>query len=576
MDDRDDRFATEITSWKRRTILYRKEVPISREIACFVGLDPPYFSGKIGGRGPVVPASRGPARGALLARDPSAIMRPRTPLATFGLLAGLLIASPAVPPMRWARAAGLDVPRDVAPVSPAADADPDSGGAGGEAAGWLPLPEEDLESLESLEEERFDFRAGALVRGSMVRGKLRTRRIGVTAEHGKTRGELGFLFDDRRVRPGARIAAGGGRALLAAGRVSVSRMPPLLAEAMGLTREGRRVLAPRSGMVSAGPSLGASAGAIDGAVLSRRGSIAFWSFAGIRSGSREALGAVGMGIARGRARVAAGFGMVEGDGEGPAARAPAKYGSITVVRRDPAGSLAVEALGGAARRGLLAEVTARGEAVLFSARWRYLSWKTRKVGGEVSAETRGPEPRVRLSWRSWSANAAADDGLLELEALESAGGSKPIKVRLGAVGLGEGRSSIRPSETYALVDATLARGGGRSLGVHLLKRASAAAGSSASGTTVGARLGIGDGTSGEQSLQIESTRLRRGGDAWGIALSPSGDVTLRSRSKPGIWVAARGGFGTRRTRLGYFLERGEDAAGPRPWSGSVWVGLNSD
>jgi len=470
-------------------------------------------------------------------------------------------------PVPGARAASPDDSTEVA------DAGADAGAG---ASGWLPLPEEDLESLEVLEEERLDFRAGALLRGSVARGKLRMRRIGVAGERRKIVGELGFLFDDRRIRPGARIAMVGGRALLAAGRVSVSRLPPLLAEAMGLRREGRRVPAPRWGGISAGPSLGASAGAIDGAVLSRRGGVAFWSFAGIRSGSSEALGGVGIGIARGKFRAAGGLGAVEGAGNGLAAQTPAKYGSITVLRRDGAGSLAVEALSGTAKRALLAEATAGGEAVLFSARWRYLSWKTRKVGGELSAETRGSEPRVRLTWRSWSANAAADDGLLELEAVESAGGSKQVKLRLGAVGLGEGPEQIRPRETYALIDAALARGGGRSLGVHLLRRASAAAGSRTSGTTVGARLGVGAGRSGEHSLQIESTRLERGGNAWGIALSPSGDATLRSRSKPGIWVAARGAFGARRARLGYALERGEDAAGPKPWSGSVWVGLNSD
>src|SRR3989442_12877271 len=109
MDNRDNRFATEITSWKRRTILYRNEVPISREIACFVELDPPYFSGKFACAGPVAPASRGPTRGASLARNPSAVMRPRTPLATFGFLAGLLIPLPAalsVPVARAARPAG--------------------------------------------------------------------------------------------------------------------------------------------------------------------------------------------------------------------------------------------------------------------------------------------------------------------------------------------------------------------------------------------------------------------------------------------------------------------------------------
>src|SRR5467141_3318860 len=93
MDDRDNRLATGNSSWKRRTALYRKEGPVSREIACFVGLDPATFGGMIAGGGTGASAGRRRASAALLVRNPSAIMRPRTPLAAFGLLAGLMIAS---------------------------------------------------------------------------------------------------------------------------------------------------------------------------------------------------------------------------------------------------------------------------------------------------------------------------------------------------------------------------------------------------------------------------------------------------------------------------------------------------
>ncbi len=78
---------------------------------------------------------------------------------------------------------------------------------------------------------------------------------------------------------------------------------------------------------------------------------------------------------------------------------------------------------------------------------------------------------------------------------------------------------------------------------------------------------------GEHTILIESTRVRKGTPAWGLELTASGMTTLRARSKPGMWVTARGGIGSRPWRLGYALERGEDAEGPRPWSGTVWLGL---
>ena len=197
------------------------------------------------------------------------------------------------------------------------------------------------------------------------------------------------------------------------------------------------------------------------------------------------------------------------------------------------------------------------------------------MAAELSAETLGSESRARLTWRSWSNGAEADDGVLELETAGSPGGVAPVKIRLGAAGLG-GRGMRAPRDAYGLVEATVARDSGRSLSVHAVRRGSAAGGATASSTTVGTRLDWSAGSIGDHSLLIESTRIRRGAPAWGVALSPSGDVTLRARSKPGLWVTARGGLGAGPWHLGYALERGEDAAGPKPWSGSVWLRRNSD
>jgi hypothetical protein len=442
---------------------------------------------------------------------------------------------------------------------------------------WLPAAEEDMESLEPLEEERAVTHAYALLRGSLTRGRFRMRRLAFQGKRGGLGTEAGLLLDGARVRPGAKVFTGRGRVLLAGGRVSLTRLPPLLAGAMRLTRAGRRVLAPRGGAISASPSLGASAGAIDGAAVSLRGGTAFWAFAGARGeGSDEALGGFGLGVTRGGTRATAALGAVAA-AERTRTRLPAgEYGSITVARRDRARSVALEALEGTQGGALLAELRARGERVLFSGRWRYLSREARSVAAELSAETLGSDPRARLTWRSWSGDAETDDGVLELEAAGSPRGAAPIKVRLGAAGLGGRESRPTSRQAYGLIEATVARDPERSLTVHALERGSAAAGASASSTTVGARLDLRAGAIGEHSLLVESTRIRKGAPAWGVALSPSGDVTLRARSRPGLWVAARGGFAAGGWHLGYSLERGEDAAGQAPWSGSVWLRRNGE
>jgi hypothetical protein len=445
---------------------------------------------------------------------------------------------------------------------------------------WLPVPEEDLETTEPLEEERAPVRPGALLRGVVMRGQFRLRRIGVLDERRGARGELGFLVDERRFRPGARLTVGGERLVLAGGRVSVTQGPALFAEAMRVTRGGRRVRRPRTSAVRAQPSLGASAGALDGGAFTWNGPQAIWAFAGFRSETREPIGGVGLGVSRGRIRAAAALGAElraraagAETGGGASSAPPSRCGSITVVRRAQGGSVALEALGCREGRALLAEVGRRGGDVFLSARWRYRSWTARQVAAELSAETIGSASRARVTWRSWSGSATADDGLLELEVTRSRGGGAPLRLRVGTAGFGREGNRLPALESYGLADATLARDDRRSLAVHVLRRGSRNAGSSASSTTFGSRLDLRMRTLGRHSVLVEATRIRKDASAWGVELTPSGETTLRTRSKPGLWVSARGGFGPRLWRFGYALERGEDSGGARPWSGTLWLRL---
>ena len=462
-------------------------------------------------------------------------------------------------PARCQAADAVDVDGAAVDAASKAPAQPDSTD---DRDAWLPVPEEDLETTEPLDEERVPARPGALLRGAVTRGQFRLRRVSVLDRHGGARGELGFLVDERRFRPGARLMVGGERLVLAGGRVSVTRGPSLFAEAMQVARGERRVRGPRTDAVRAQPSLGASAGALDGGAVTWNGRQQIWAFAGFRSETREPIGGAGLGATCRGIRVAAAFGL------------PSRCGSITVARRGQGGNVALEGLGCREGRALLAEVGKRGEDAFVTACWRYRSWTARQVAAELSAETIGSASRARVTWRSWSGDATADDGLLELEMTRSRGGGAPLRLRVGTAGLGREGNRLTVSESYGLADATLARDDRRSLAVHVLRRGSTKAGSSASSTTFGSRLDLRMQTLGQHSVLVEATRIRKGASAWGVELTPSGDTTLRTRSKPGLWVSARGGFGPRLWRLGYALERGEDSGGTRPWSGTLWLRLN--
>lgn len=447
---------------------------------------------------------------------------------------------------------------------------------------WLPLAEEELENADLLEEER-PARRGALLRGALTRGRFRLRRIAVLEERRGVRGELGFLVDGRHPRAGARATAAAGHLDLAAGRVTLSHGPALFAEAMRVGRSGRRVRGPRTDPVRAHPSLGASAGAIDGGAFTWNAGPTIWAFAGVRSEIREPIAGVGLGVSRGRMRGSAAFGAglparVGGndapDGGGGTAPRPFRCGSITVARQSQGRDWALEALRSPEGHALLAEARGRAGRALLSARWRFRSWKSRKVAAELGAETLGPDSRARVTWRSWSRNAAADDGLLELEASRSRRGAAALRLRVGAAGLGREGNRFTVHESYGLAVATLARDDRCSLAVHALRRGSSNAGSSSSSTTLGSRLDLRAGKLGRHSILVEATRIRKGAPAWGVGLAPSGETTLRARSKPGLWVSARGGFGSRLWRIGYALERGEGPGGTRPWSGSVWLKLD--
>ncbi len=461
-------------------------------------------------------------------------------------------------------------PARAAVVADTAQADPRS---------WLPEPEEELESAEPLVEEALNDRAGLLLRGALVEGRLRLRRIAWLGKHGRSAWEGALLEEEGRARPGLRFRMDGRRPLaLAFGRVTATQAPVLFAESMRLVASGRRVRPPRVGVLDAAPSHGSSEGSLDGGAVSLSGPGWGWAFAGRRSRGRERVAGVGLGFVLGSTRCAGAFGILRpsehaGSGGGPTRSRTC--GSIAALHRGGGAETSIEALVSREGRSLLAQAAWRDGPALLTGRWRYRSWAGR-VAAELGAQTRGQLARVRLIWRSWSDGAFADDGALELEGMSGESGILPVRVRVGAVGMGRSGGLVQPRERYALLDATLARDAGRTFSLHVLRRAVSTPLRRSASTTAGAKLEVEAGRFGRHVFLVESTRVRSGAAAWGIGLSPSGVTTLRARTRPGIWIAARGGFGARLGRVGYVFERAETAGGPGPWSGSVSLRLAGD
>lgn len=442
------------------------------------------------------------------------------------------------------------------------------------SAVWLPVPREDVEVAERLDEPP----AAAFVRGAVLSrfarggdGTWRIRRLSADwertfppARRRRARFvELSVVEASGGPRPTLAISGAGAR--VAAGRLSLDRAPWLLSRSLGLARSFARVAEARAVPVRAGAPAGASTPAAVGIAADGVGRrVHSWALAGRGAEDGRLVGAAG--------------GMLRG-GTGDAALGIGRCGtqwflSMAGAWRSPRAVASVELLLGAGRPALSASAATRGSDVTLWCRWRFLPGEARPAAGEAGAVTRGRIGSARLTWRAWTPAARADNGALELEAATALGPSRPIRARAGerpggAGSATAGSAASAPLERYALLDATLATVGSTSLA--FLASARRGTGGTRTGRMLGARLRSGGENASRLTLLVQASRTGTGASALGSELNASGQSTLSERTRSGIVFAARGVARRGPLELGGVWEREEGADGARPRSASVWV-----
>jgi hypothetical protein len=235
---------------------------------------------------------------------------------------------------------------------------------------------------------------------------------------------------------------------------------------------------------------------------------------------------------------------------------------------------AVELLAGDGRPAVAASAETRGRTVRLWCRWRLLPGEARPAAGEAGVVAAGRLGSARLTYRAWTRAALADNGALELEGATVLPGGRPLRARVGerpAPGAPPDAESrgAGPRERYALLDATLARAGSRSLALVASVRRAGDGG--ALGRMLGTRLRAGSAEGSRVTLSVQASRSSAGAPALGSDPSVSGETTLSDRVRSGVVMAARAVLRRGPIEWGWVWEREEDAGGERPRSASLWT-----
>jgi hypothetical protein len=424
-----------------------------------------------------------------------------------------------------------------------------------DSTAWIPLPAEELESPDRLEDR--EPTRGLGMRADWRDGAMEVRRLWLhVAPVERLNAEASWLPRPEG-RPWSTIRLQGHRMGIAAGAVVTRRPPVLLGEALGLARSLRAVARPRLSLpgfeAPRGPSSLALRGAAATAVI---GPVAGWGVVG--RGEDGTVGAGGVGASRGRSRIALAAGR-GADG----VRAASVAGSVGSDQDELAAEVLFSPTRGPAAS---AAVTRRVRPVAVSARWRRRAGEARAVAGELAVESGSRNVRTRFTWRPWSARAMDDDGRAELEATFRRHGLGPVRLRLAARG-GEAR------ERYVIGDVVVARERGRSLTVMASRRESLRQGRVSAGSMLGGRLDLSARGRAGATLLLQASRAEMGAPAWGAALAPSGEDALTTLGRYGMLVTGRAWIRLGPLRLEGLLSDVDGSAAERPARGSLRLEL---
>lgn len=444
---------------------------------------------------------------------------------------------------------------------------------------WMPDRVEELDAPERLDEPDRPSRFGASVsRGTngAERFWLRSSALSLAGARESRRGDAGGAW-----RSGAATIAGGAVATTGWG---------LAGEIARLTRPERRAFAPDSPVEASRAAAGAGAD-VAGVALAwwpapraARTSRSFGArvVAGTRrraggtAAAAEVVGDLGAGSS-----AAARFVLARGD-EGPAIRRVAGLRILRVAASGRGESrIAVEAAGSAGRLDVGLDASFREGALGTAARWRRRGDAPRSGTLDLECSWSEPLAGARLLWRAWSAAGGArglgDDGRAELDLRAGRGAPGSWRLRIGA----EPRQPRGTGgERIALGELVAARERGRVLRLTGAYRA----GQAGTGWTIGRMLGgsllLERARRASLDLRIEAVRVERNAGVPGGSFEVSGGGSIRTRSRNGVRVAARGWVQRGAWRLGAALDDEETNvatnAGARAARARLWLTWNGD
>ncbi len=426
---------------------------------------------------------------------------------------------------------------------------------------WLPPAAEELEQEDRLAEPAPPRRGSSsvLLRAeSGTRGPLRMRRVAVETVRSDGRGGVSFsaLNVENVWRPAVSLKSG---ALgLAAGWLVLRNAPASFAQRIGLALRRGRVPDARAAAGTFEAPVAASASVVDGVGLEVRSGLSSWLLVGRRASDRAAM-VVG-GVA---------FDLPLGRGAFAGARCGEEAFGVAAYRvRLSRSACAVEALFAPDGTAWLAAAESRVRPLDLSARWCVTAGGPRPVSGEAAAALRGRTGSARLTWRSWSPTARGDNGAVDLDAATTVLGSDlPVRARLTQRPASEGARGARG----AMLDATVARDGGRSLSVLASWRRGTTG--RRAGRTLGGRLRIEGAGGGHFELLLEATRAAADGTTPTERLHASGAVTLEERTGSGLAATSRGAVRQGPVTVGYVVYREERVDGARSLTATVWLRL---
>ena len=436
--------------------------------------------------------------------------------------------------------------------------------AGGPA--WLPLPVEDIDQPELLD-ELFTPELGLMIRADFKDRALRQARSAVEASAAGWIAGVSLLSGARGETEAVTGFARTDRLGIDAGRLAPRGLSPLVAEELELMSRSGRVPPPRLRGPAFGAPVSSTGGLVDGAAIAgrtRRGP-ALWALHGTRVEDGAAVSALGAG-ARGR-RVAGSVAVGRSAGRAVV--------DLAAEWRRREGRVAVEAARGASGTAVIAMIARSAGALRVQGRWRWRSRDLRGVASEIAGEAGSRRARLRLRLAGNPSGATGSSSRAELEGRIAPAKRGPLSFRIGSARTESfsNTAGLHASvERYAVAEMQVARADGRTLVLLASRRDKETIAGVRRGSSLGGRLTLAWRERATLEIQLEGIRAVKDGAAWSSGLYAGGATALRTTTRPGVGASARGALKLGRWTLGGLVEQRDDASGARATAASIWVG----